>query len=93
MALFAVQYTYSSTTTEGRDAHRARHRAWLADLVEQNVVVSTGPFADGSGALIIVEGDDLKSVETLFAQDPFATENLVEKFVIREWKPVMGAFS
>ncbi len=93
MALFAVQYTYTSATSEGRDAHRARHRAWLADLLEQKVVVSSGPFNDGSGALIIVEGDDLEAVRALFARDPFATENLIEKSEIHEWKPVMGAFS
>lgn len=92
MALFAVHYTYSTATSDARDVHRATHRAWLAELLEQNVLVSSGPFSDGSGALIIVEGTDLDSVRTLFAQDPFATQNLVEQCTINEWKPVMGAF-
>lgn len=93
MALFAVQYTYSPSTTDGRDTHRATHRAWLADLLEKKVLVSSGPFTDGSGALIVVEGTDHASVTQLFAQDPFAIENLVDKSVISEWKPVMGAFA
>lgn len=93
MALFAVHYTYSPSTTDGRDTHRAMHRAWLADLLEQNVLVSSGPYVDGSGALIIVEGTDTASVATLFEQDPFAVENLVETSTIVEWKPVMGALS
>ncbi|OZC89495.1 hypothetical protein CH282_06000 [Rhodococcus sp. 06-418-1B] len=93
MALFAVHYTYSPSTTDGRDTHRATHRAWLADLLERNVLVSSGPYVDGSGALIIVEGTNTASVATLFEQDPFAVENLVETSTIVEWKPVMGALS
>ena len=35
MPLIAVTYTYSPATTEGRDTHRAAHRAWLADLLDR----------------------------------------------------------
>lgn len=93
MALFAITYIYSPSTTDGRDTHRSSHRAWLAGLLEQKVLVSSGPYADGTGALIIVEGSDAASVKELFAQDPFAVENLVESSAIVEWKPVMGALS
>nr|WP_296770348.1 YciI family protein [Rhodococcus sp. (in: high G+C Gram-positive bacteria)] len=93
MALFAVHYTYSPSTTDGRDTHRATHRAWLANLLEQKVLVSSGPYVDGSGALIIVEGTDTASVQELFAQDPFALENLIESSTIAEWNPVMGTFA
>ncbi|MFI8569452.1 YciI family protein [Rhodococcus sp. NPDC078407] len=93
MALIAVTYTYSPATTEGRNTHRATHRAWLAELSEQKTLVSSGPFADDSGALLLVEGADAASVESLFAQDPFAIENLIESASFREWIPVMGTFS
>ena len=93
MPLIAVTYTYSPTTTEGRDTHRAAHRAWLADLLEKKTLVSSGPFADDSGALLLVDGTDAASVESLFAQDPSAVENLIESADFREWTPVMGAFT
>ncbi len=93
MALFAVIYTYSPDTTDGRDTHRPSHRAWLKDLLEKKTIVSSGAFTNGNGALIIVEDTDLGAVKELFAQDPFAIENLVEKTDISEWKPVMGAFA
>ncbi|MGA9872716.1 MAG: YciI family protein [Rhodococcus sp. (in: high G+C Gram-positive bacteria)] len=93
MAMFAVLYTYSPSTSDGRDTHRATHRAWLADLLEQKVLVSSGPYADNSGALILVESADSDSVRQLFTQDPFAVEGLIESTVITEWKPVMGAFA
>ncbi len=54
---------------------------------------STGPLADGHGALFIVEAEDEDAVARLFAQDPFVQENLVEKVQIREWTPAMGEFS
>ena len=92
MPLIAVTYTYSPTTSEGRDRHRAAHRAWLAELLERKVLVSSGPYADGSGALILAEGSDAETVRTLFAQDPFAVENLLESASFDEWTPVMGAF-
>ncbi|KQU53812.1 hypothetical protein ASG84_04580 [Rhodococcus sp. Leaf278] len=93
MPLIAVRYTYSPATTDGRDTHRAAHRAWLADLLEQKTLVSSGPYADGSGALLLVEGPDAATVETLFAQDPFAIENLIESATFDEWTPVMGTFT
>lgn len=93
MPLIAVSYTYSPATTEGRDTHRAAHRAWLADLLDRKTLVSSGPYADSSGALLLVEGPDAATVETLFAQDPFAVENLIETATFHEWTPVMGTFT
>lgn len=93
MPLIAVTYTYSPATTEGRDTHRAAHRAWLADLLAQQTLVSSGPYSDGSGALLLVEAPDADTVRTLFAQDPFAVENLIETASFDEWTPVMGTFA
>ena len=93
MPLFAVRYTYSPDTAPGRDDVRAAHRAWLRDLLEKGTVLSSGAFADGTGALIIVSADDLDTTKTLFEQDPFAEASLVEDAAINEWLPVMGAFA
>ena len=53
MPYFAVNYTYSPSTAAGRDEHRPVHRAWLGELLTQDVLVSSGPFTDDSGALIV----------------------------------------
>ncbi|GAB2650758.1 YciI family protein [Prescottella soli] len=92
MPLFAVQYTYAPEKSALRDDHRTDHRAWLSDLVRRGIVHSSGPFADGSGALMMVEADTAGDVEDLFDQDPFATRNLVENRTVREWIPVFGVF-
>ncbi|MEU2000121.1 YciI family protein [Rhodococcus sp. NPDC019627] len=93
MSLFVVEYTYSDETAAGRDEHRAAHRAWLGDLVERKTVLSSGPFADGSGAFIIVDAADAETVELLFTHDPFAVHDLVTASRIVEWIPVLGEFS
>ncbi|KXX58497.1 YciI family protein [Rhodococcus sp. LB1] len=90
MPLFVVEYTYSTATAAGRDEHRTAHRDWLADLVEKKTVIVSGPYADNSGAFIIVDADTAESVEQLFTQDPFVTHGLVPAHRIIEWTPVLG---
>ncbi|MFF0487811.1 YciI family protein [Nocardia sp. NPDC004068] len=91
MPLFAVHYTYAEAAAAGRDEHRPEHRAWLSGLVDQGVVVTSGPYPDGSGALIIVRAEDADAVTKTLTQDPFAREGLIESVRFVEWQPVMGA--
>ncbi len=93
MALFAVEYTYSDATASARDEHRPKHRAWLGDLVEQGIVRATGPWTDGSGALILIDVADEAAARALMAQDPFAQRDLVDAVRITGWNPVMGVFN
>ncbi|MFZ2178136.1 MAG: YciI family protein [Rhodococcus sp. (in: high G+C Gram-positive bacteria)] len=91
MPLFVVEYSYSADTATGRDEHRLAHRTWLGELVERGTVVSSGPFADGTGAFILVEADDAPAVEALFGNDPFARGNLIADRRIVGWTPVLGS--
>ncbi|QCQ90755.1 YciI family protein [Rhodococcus sp. SGAir0479] len=93
MPLFAVQYTYAPEKSAQRDDHRTDHRAWLSDLVRRGVVQSSGPFADGSGALMMAEAASAADVQSLFDKDPFAKRDLVAERTIREWIPVFGVFA
>ncbi|MFE5700311.1 YciI family protein [Rhodococcus koreensis] len=93
MSLFVVEYTYSAETAAGREEHRPAHRAWLVDLVEKKTVVASGPFADRSGAFIVVVGPDATAVEELFDQDPFARHDLLTDKRIVEWAPLVGPFN
>lgn len=92
MPVIAVEYTYSETTASARDEVRPDHRAWLSGLVDAGTVLSTGPYAHGGGALILVDAADADAARTLFADDPFAKADLIETARFTEWRPVMGAF-
>ncbi|WP_227980949.1 YciI family protein [Nocardia spumae] len=93
MPIFAVHYTYSDATTAARDEHRPRHREWLSNLLDQGVVLSSGPYADGSGALILFRAEDAAAMDRLLAADPFARHDLIAAKRFVEWTPVMGTFS
>jgi uncharacterized protein len=93
VAYFLVQYTYSPASAEARDQARPRHRSWVADQLNMGAVISSGPFADGTGALILVQDQDQHAVRRRFAEDPFAVEGLIEHVEITEWIPVLGQFA
>ncbi|BCK54544.1 YciI family protein [Nocardia wallacei] len=93
MPIFAVHYTYSAATAPARDEHRPAHRAWLSGLVDQGVVLSTGPYPDGSGALILFRAADAAAMEKLLAEDPFARQGVIDAKRFVQWQPVMGAFA
>ncbi|MBF6335857.1 hypothetical protein IU450_08155 [Nocardia abscessus] len=93
MPIFAVHYVYSEATTAGRDVHRPEHRAWLAGLLESGALLSSGPYPDGSGALLIFRSEDAGQLKDLLAQDPFARENLIDDVRAVQWAPIFGAFA
>jgi uncharacterized protein YciI len=92
--MFAVEYSYDPAKNSARDVHRAEHRAWLGALVEAGTVVSSGPYTDGSGALLLFAGTsapDADALREMLRQDPFARAGLIEAVRISEWQPVLGA--
>lgn len=93
MPIFAVLYTYAESEAAVRDEHRPAHRAWLKDLVDQGTVLTSGPYPDGSGALILIRAQDQAAAEKLFAQDPFAQHEALHSARIVEWNPTMGALA
>ncbi|MGW5573215.1 YciI family protein [Nocardia thailandica] len=91
MAIFAVHYTYTEATAAARLANRPEHRAWLENLVAEGVVLTSGPYPDGTGALLIFKYDDEAGLLDLLPEDPFSKLGLVEAVRVVEWQPVMGA--
>ncbi|MFC8046614.1 YciI family protein [Nocardia sp. NPDC057353] len=93
MPTFAVHYTYSDATVPGRDVHRAEHRNWLGALVDAGTLLTSGPYPDGSGALLLFRVDSEGELRDLLERDPFAREELIDAVRVVEWLPVLGAFS
>ncbi|WP_433602197.1 YciI family protein [Nocardia sp. CA-135953] len=93
MPIFAVHYTYADATVEARDTFRPEHRAWLNGLIDGGSLLTSGPYPDGSGALLLFRVADEADLVELLPQDPFARENLIEDVRAVEWLPVMGTFA
>ena len=101
MPIFAVQYAYDPRTTV-RDRVRPQHRRYLAQLVEDGVLLASGPYMgrtegtsddEPDGALLLVRADSAEHVGKALDADPFAVEGLVATRTIRPWQPVLGPWA
>ncbi|TCJ99058.1 YciI family protein [Nocardia alba] len=93
MPIFAVHYTYSDSTAADRATHRPEHRGWLNALVDAGTLLSSGPYPDGTGALLLFRAEDAPTLTELLTDDPFAKLDLIDAVRVVEWLPVMGAFA
>lgn len=93
MSIFAVEYVYGPEAEEARVEHRPRHREWLNALAEADVVLASGPYTDGAGALLIFRAESQEAVQDLVAQDPMTLGGGVTGLKISGWNPVIGKLS
>ncbi|MEZ5211365.1 MULTISPECIES: YciI family protein [unclassified Gordonia (in: high G+C Gram-positive bacteria)] len=93
MPKYVAEYTYLPDTAALRDEHRPAHRLWLHDGHEAGIVLAVGAFADGSGALVIVNADDAEAAAEVLAHDPFALVGAIDETRVREWNCLYGPFA
>lgn len=79
----------SFTGEPERLAARAAHRSRLAGLHSAGAVRMAGPFADDSGAVIILDVPDRRAVDAVLAADSYFTTPGVTIAQIREWSPFL----
>jgi hypothetical protein len=51
-------------------------------------VVLAGPFADDSGALVVLDVPDRAAAEAVVAEDPYYSLGGVEVTNLRQWRPL-----
>lgn len=68
---------------------RPTHREYLQSLKMQGRLAASGPFSDGSGALIIYEADSPEQAEDLLRNDPFYQAGVFVSWSIRPWNQVI----
>lgn len=93
MTIFAVEYVYDAQSSDLRNEHRPAHRQWLRDFVESGRVLSSGPYADDAGALLIFTAESEAALLEELKADPFNAAGVVTGLRVKEWKPVVGAFA
>ena len=60
------------------------HAAFIDDLAARGRIVLAGPFADWTGAMLIVRGD-VPEVTATFVTDPFVMEGVFALPRVRPW--------
>ncbi len=93
MSIFAVEYVYGPEAEAERVQHRPEHRQWLAVQAEADVVLASGPYADGAGALLIFRAENETAVQELVSQDPMTKGGGVTGLKISGWNLVIGKLS
>lgn len=95
MKYFACTYTYVQDDELVR-ATRPAHRDFIATQLSLGQVVGSGPYVDGSQALIIIQLPDTATqsdAEALMDEDPYIAAGALAAREIREWNPVSSIFS
>ncbi|ALE91648.1 hypothetical protein AOC05_03695 [Arthrobacter alpinus] len=93
MSIFAVEYVYGPEAEAERTEHRPAHRAWLVEQAAADVVLASGPYGDGAGALLIFQAPDEATLNEILKQDPMNLGGGVTGLKVSAWKPVIGQFS
>ena len=69
---------------------RPVHREYLASLKQTSKLAASGPFTDDSGALIVYEAASAEEAEKILQSDPFYSNGIFLKYVLRPWNPVIA---
>ena len=76
-----------------RQANRTAHLEYAK--ANADTILVGGPYLDAAGnmigSLLITEAVDLKTLQTVLAEDPYARAGLFESVDIKPWKWVIGA--
>ena len=91
MPIFAVTYLYTASTNQ-IDEIRPIHRAWLSGLLEQKVLLASGPMVDRPEALLIFRSESAEELAKLLDNDPFDIAGCIGSRTIQSWNPVFGPF-
>ncbi|WP_050181782.1 YciI family protein [Domibacillus robiginosus] len=63
---------------------RPLHLDYLAELEKENKVFAKGPFADGSGGMVVYVADTYEEALQLAENDPAVTHQ-VRRLELKEW--------
>ena len=89
MAKFIALLTFGND--EQRLAARPRHREYLRSLFDQGKLITSGPFTDETGALLIYEAADEAEARALLAADPYSEGQILAGVELKGWTRVLPA--
>ncbi|WIK65014.1 YciI family protein [Gleimia hominis] len=92
MPIYAVTYEYEPSTQTFLNELRHSHRSYLRGLNAQGKLISSGHLRDATfaGALLLMHTATAREAQELLEKDPFFSQGLVRRIIIREWEPTIG---
>jgi uncharacterized protein YciI len=92
MAIFAVTYKYVDDP-DLINQIRPSHRIWLKDLLDQNVLLVSGPMVNRAASLLVFRSESAEDLSALLDQDPLEVAGVITERTIEEWNTVFGPWS
>ncbi len=68
---------------------RPSHRDYLQRLHAEGRLVTAGPFADDTGALLVYRVGNRDELASVLDADPYTAADVVTRVGIREWVPII----
>ncbi|HXI91078.1 MAG TPA: YciI family protein [Blastocatellia bacterium] len=72
-------------------AYWDEHARFMDSLFEAGTVRLGGPFADGSGSMVILEAESVESAKAIFQNDPWAQQDVLVASEVKEWTIFLDA--
>jgi uncharacterized protein YciI len=92
---FVLQWGHGPAWVEGKTVREQpywnEHADFMDPIFERGMVVLGGPFADGSGSLLVLEAEDEREVRETFAADPFVTKGIFVMQSLKQWTLFLDA--
>jgi uncharacterized protein YciI len=97
MTTFAVWMVNGAAWVPGVDVRTQpfwdEHAAFIDQLFDEGHILLSGPYADGTGALLIVEADTEhpEQVHAMFNTDPWTTHHIRHVAEVKRWQIFLNA--
>jgi uncharacterized protein len=67
------------------------HARFMDALFDAGAVILGGPFADGSGSMVILAAESVEAARAIFQQDPWTQQDVLVAAEVKEWTIFLDA--
>ncbi len=67
------------------------HARFMDSLFEADRVILAGPFADGSGSMVILAAESVEAARAILRDDPWAQHDILVSGDVKEWTIFLDA--
>ena len=97
MELFVTLRHTQKNWVAGTPARRQllwdEHAEFMDRLYDTGKIALAGPFTDGSGALVIVRVENEQEAHTIFDDDPWVKEEMLDGGEVKHWQIFLNALN